>query len=89
MPSQRLRKSGRRENLIVVKVQFGSGNSDEIFYYYNPLPGDEDKPEDSILTDDLSFDRIGLACFMGGAQRIRHIVITDNFIDAATERFGD
>lgn len=79
----------RRENLIVLRIKFGSGNRDEISYYYNPTPDDEDNPQDSILADDLSFDRVGLACFRGGAQRVRHMVLTNTFEDAAMERVAD
>ena len=79
----------RRENLIVLRVKFGAGDFDEISYYYNPLPTDEDNPLDTVSTEDLSFDRVGIACFKGGAMRLRSIVLADNFKDAATERFAD
>jgi hypothetical protein len=34
----------RRENLIVLRLTFGKGGKDEIAYYYNSTPADEDFP---------------------------------------------
>ncbi|MEJ6579159.1 MAG: hypothetical protein QNL33_09960 [Akkermansiaceae bacterium] len=42
----------RRENLIVLRVNFGAGSFDDISYCDNPLPSDEESPQDTISTDD-------------------------------------
>ena len=68
-----------RENLIVLKIRFGEQNKDRIYYYYNPSPEDEKKPDGALAVEDLSFDRYGLSCFKGAIMRVSHVRLADNF----------
>ncbi|MGJ8695180.1 MAG: Ig-like domain-containing protein [Verrucomicrobiaceae bacterium] len=57
-------------HLIVLKVEYGSGDADKISVFVDPGMSEPNSPDASANSTNLAFTRIGFGSFQGGGQEI-------------------